>query len=32
MGEYKTPRDKMIAIINTCKLISNMVYNSKNNG
>ena len=32
MEEYKTPRDKMIAIINTCKIISNMVYNSKNNG
>lgn len=29
MGEYKTPRDKMIAIINTCKIISSMVYNSK---
>ena len=29
MNDYKTPRDKLIAIINTCKIISNMVYNSK---
>ena len=31
INEYKTPRDKLIAIINCCKLISSMIWKAKSN-